>query len=117
VVGLHKIELIKARSPWRGFDESRSPPPNGSTGTATDGPSNTATTSYPSRPSRLTTLTTRPCNNVSPQTKVSGLAGAVQSGQTVEQRRWALWRGRVRAGSMTARFSRNVGAVRSLCSL
>jgi transposase InsO family protein len=59
VIGLYTSELIKPRvGRGRASTTSRSPPPNGSTGTTTAGPSSTATTSRPLKQSRLTTLTT-----------------------------------------------------------
>jgi hypothetical protein len=50
VIGLYKIELVKAQRPWRVFDDLEITTPNGSTGSTTAAPSGDATT--PHRSSR-----------------------------------------------------------------
>lgn len=58
--GLYKTELIKPRNPGGPSSRSSTAPPNGSTGSTTDGPTNTAATSHPQTSRPRTTLQTHP---------------------------------------------------------
>jgi transposase InsO family protein len=69
VIGFYKTELIKARRPWRGFDDLEVATAEWVDWSTTAARSSTATTSHPSKQNRFTTLTTRPRQPPESQTR------------------------------------------------